>query len=58
VVFTGLARILENAPPAEEVEIYLEKYRVGLKRLDLTPEAFAQRYRIAIRVTPETLRGH
>jgi PPOX class probable F420-dependent enzyme len=58
VVFTGLARILEIAPPVEEVEIYFEKYRVGLKRLDLTPEAFAQRYRIAIRVTPETLRGH
>jgi PPOX class probable F420-dependent enzyme len=58
VVFTGRARILPERPPEDEFQVFIEKYRVGLQRLNLSPEEFAQRYRVAIRVTPEKLRGH
>lgn len=58
VVFTGQARIEENHPPATEVPAYIEKYQVGLQRLNTTPEEFAEGYRVAIRVRPENLRGH
>jgi PPOX class probable F420-dependent enzyme len=58
VVFTGRARIEAEAPTADEVPAYIEKYKIGLKRLNTTPEEFAQRYRVAIRMRPENLRGH
>ena len=58
VVFTGRARIEVGASPADEVPAFIEKYKVGLQRLNLTPEVFTQRYQVAIRVTPENLRGH
>jgi PPOX class probable F420-dependent enzyme len=58
VIVTGEARIAPEAPPADRVPEYLTKYRVGLKRIGMTPEAFARAYSVAIRFTPQHLRGH
>jgi PPOX class probable F420-dependent enzyme len=58
VVFTGRAEITEEAPPAHEVAEYLDKCRQAIARIGMTPEAFAQAYSTAMRVTPTGLRGH
>jgi PPOX class probable F420-dependent enzyme len=58
VVFTGQARIETGEPPANQAPAFMEKYQAGLQRLNLTEEAFAQRYSVAIRIKPENLRGH
>lgn len=58
VVLTGEARLASDAPPADAVPAYLEKYRKGIARIGMTPESFARTYSLAIRVTPARLRGH
>ena len=58
VVFTGEARIDPDAPPADAVEAYIEKYAPGLERINMTPEQFAREYSVALRVTPVKVRGH
>jgi PPOX class probable F420-dependent enzyme len=58
VILQGRARVVPDAPPADRVPAYLEKYRKGIARIGLTPESFARAYSIAIRVTVETVRGH
>lgn len=57
VILTGLAEILSDAPLADAVPAYREKYRTGIAGLGMTPEQFATSYYTAIRVTPEKLRG-
>ena len=58
VVFTGEARLAEETPPANEVADYADKYQEGFTRINMTPEAFARTYSVALRVTPTSLRGH
>jgi PPOX class probable F420-dependent enzyme len=58
VVFTGEAHVIEGKPDEKEVKAYLEKYAEGMKRIRLSPDGFAQSYRVAIRVKPTGLRGH
>ena len=58
VIVTGEARIESNAPPADRVDAYVQKYRDGMRRIGMTPESFARAYPVAIRVTPTRLRGH
>jgi PPOX class probable F420-dependent enzyme len=58
VIVTGEARIVPDAPPADRVEPYVAKYREGMRRIGMTPQAFARAYGVAIRVTPRHLRGH
>ncbi len=58
VVLTGSARHDEDAPPADAVPAYVEKYREGIVRIGMEPESMAAAYSAAIRVTPEELRGH
>ncbi len=58
VVFSGEARIDPNAPPADQVPEYVDKYRNGIRDLGMTPAQFAQAYSVAIRVTPTNVRGH
>jgi PPOX class probable F420-dependent enzyme len=58
VVLTGTAQIIDPAPLATEVPVYLEKYREGIKRIQMNPESFAQSYSITVRVTPTRVRGH
>jgi len=58
VVLTGEARLAPDAPPADALPAYLEKYREGIARLGATPEGFAQEYSVPVRMTPDRLRGH
>lgn len=46
------AEILEDAPPADEVGPYLEKYREAIARIGYDPEGFARDYSVALRLTP------
>ena len=48
----GTAEIDEQAPLANEVEGYVEKYREHIKRLGDEPEPFARMYSTPIRITP------
>ena len=58
VVFTGTATIAEEAPPADQVQEYVDKYEEGFRRLGMTKEVFASTYSLPIRVEPDMLRGH
>lgn len=58
VIVTGEARLTPDAPPADRVPEYVAKYREGFRRINMTPEAFARAYSVALRVTPSRLRGH
>src|SRR5947207_2131062 len=58
VVITGQAEIASEAPPANEVAAYVQKYQRGFTRIGLSAEGFAQSYSVAIKVTPTSLRGH
>ncbi len=58
VVLTGEARAISDAPPADQVAEYLEKYREGIRRINMTPEQMAQMYSAAICMTPVKLTGH
>ena len=57
VVITGEARIDPQAPPANQVAAYLEKYRNDIARIGMDPESFARSYSVAFWVTPTALRG-
>ena len=57
VVFVGEAHIVENAPPPNEVEAYVTKYRDGMARIGMTVDQYAQAYPVGIRITPTALRG-
>jgi PPOX class probable F420-dependent enzyme len=58
VVLSGRARIDRDAPPANRADTYLEKYAEHIERIGLTPEQFAARYCVPIRIELTTLRGH
>ncbi len=58
VVFEADAQIVADAPPANEVDGYVEKYAQGIKSIGMTPESFGQTYRAAVRFTPTKVRGH
>ena len=58
VIVSGQARTVTDAPPANRVRDYLEKYRAGIAGIGMTPDSFSQAYSVAIRVTPTALRGH
>ena len=57
-VFDGNAEVDESVPPADENDAYLAKYRDDIPRIGMTPEEYAGRYSIALRVTLTALRGH
>ncbi|HVC35330.1 MAG TPA: TIGR03667 family PPOX class F420-dependent oxidoreductase [Chloroflexota bacterium] len=57
VVFTGAAAVDPSIPPANQDPAYLDKYRVEIQRINMTPETFARSYSVPIRVTPTKLRG-
>lgn len=58
VVFAGEARISQDDPPADQLPVYVEKYRDFIARSFGTPEAFAAKYSVALRVTLTKVRGH
>lgn len=58
IVFYGNALIDEHFPPANQVNDYIQKYAIGLERIGMDPEAFANSYSVPIRVQLTSLRGH
>ncbi len=56
-VFIGEAEILHGSIPPELIKAYVDKYHVGMKNIGMSPEQFEQSYSMAIRVTPNKLRG-
>lgn len=58
VILTGSATIDSSAPKATGVPEYIAKYHEHILRLGATDEMFADDYSVAIRFTPEKLRGH
>lgn len=58
VVFTGDARIATDEPPADRNQAYVAKYQQFITRGFQTPQRFAERYPVAVRVTPTRVRGH
>ena len=57
VVVEGTAKIVDG-PRSVDHPGYQEKYREGMPRIGHTPESFADRYSIPIRVTPIRWRIH
>jgi PPOX class probable F420-dependent enzyme len=48
----GRAEVIEDAPRADEVPEYVDKYRDAIARIGFDPEGFAQAYSVPLRVTP------
>ncbi len=57
IVLTGEVRISQDDPPADPLPAYVEKYRDFIARRFGTPEAFAAKYSVALRITPTKVRG-
>ncbi|MEV6323080.1 TIGR03667 family PPOX class F420-dependent oxidoreductase [Nocardia sp. NPDC051787] len=57
VVLTGVARVDEQRPGADEIAAFTTKYTDGLRSIDLTGEQFYAEYSVVLRVTPDRLRG-
>jgi PPOX class probable F420-dependent enzyme len=49
----GTAEVVEDAPPADEVPNYVEKYRDAIARIGSEPGSFARAYLVPVRVKPE-----
>ncbi len=54
VVIVGTARILPAEPPADQQLAFLKKYR---DRMDMSPDEWASRFPVAIRIQPVQFRG-
>jgi PPOX class probable F420-dependent enzyme len=58
VVISGDAVIAADGPPASENPDYLAKYADHITRIGMTPDTFAERYSVPVRIRLERLRGH
>jgi PPOX class probable F420-dependent enzyme len=58
VILTGHAAVAPDAPPADTIPAYIDKYRAGLRGIGMSPQSFAAEYSTALRVTIEKVRGH
>ena len=57
VTIEGLARVVDS-PSSLDHEAYQRKYRRGIARIGHTPESFAERYPVPIRIRPVRWRVH
>jgi PPOX class probable F420-dependent enzyme len=57
VVLTGKAQRHNAAPPADQVQAYIDKYIRGIQDIGMTPQSFAGDYSVPLRVDPDHLRG-
>lgn len=57
VVVTGTAAVDGSAPAAIDLPLYIDKYRDGIREIQMTPETFSAEYRVPIRITPDKLRA-
>jgi PPOX class probable F420-dependent enzyme len=58
VVLSGNAAIDRDASPADQSGEYRAKYDEHIARIGMTPETFAQRYSVPVRIHFTRLRGH
>jgi PPOX class probable F420-dependent enzyme len=58
VIRSGRAALDPDGPGAHELAPYVAKYGWGFERLRVTPEQFARRYSVPIRIRHTTVRGH
>jgi PPOX class probable F420-dependent enzyme len=58
VVLSGEATIDSGGPGADQHGDYLAKYDEHITRIGLTPETFAERYSVPVRIQLSRLRGH
>ena len=58
VIMTGEAWVDTDAPPANTLAPYVEKYSEGMQGIGLTPDEFTAAYSVPVRVRPASLRGH
>ena len=58
VVLSGKATIDHDTPPADQAGDYRDKYDEHIARIGMTPETFAQRYHVPVRIQLSRLRGH
>ena len=52
------ATIDNDTPPADQDGEYRAKYHEHIARIGMTPETFAQRYNVPVRIQLSRLRGH
>ena len=57
VVFSARAEIDKTIPPPDKFPAYIEKYREGIKGINMTVESFSRDYTVGFRVYPLSLRG-
>lgn len=56
-VLLGEARILSNPPPATRVNVYLRKYKQGIKDIGMTVPQFTSSFAVPILFSPQSMRG-
>jgi PPOX class probable F420-dependent enzyme len=58
VVLSGEAAIAGDVPPADQHRDYVEKYAEHIALLGMTPETFAEKYDVPVRIRLDRVRGH
>ena len=58
IVITGQAQVSSDDPSADQLPVYVEKYRDFIARGFGTPERFAAIYSVPLRIHPIAVRGH
>lgn len=58
VVLSGDAVVDRGAPPADHADEYRAKYDHQIARIGMTPDTFARRYSVPVRIELGRLRGH
>ncbi len=56
-VFSGRLVVAQDEPRAVQNPAYLEKYREGIRDIQMTPQSFSDSYSVALRLTPEKIRA-
>ncbi|MDQ6918809.1 MAG: TIGR03667 family PPOX class F420-dependent oxidoreductase [Candidatus Dormibacteraeota bacterium] len=56
-IVTGSASLAPEEPPPDQNAAYLAKYAAAITRIGMDTESFTQLYSVALRVTPEKVRG-
>jgi PPOX class probable F420-dependent enzyme len=58
VILSGVASVEPDDAPAHKLSEYVAKYGWGFERLRITPEQFAARYSMPVRIRLTKVRGH
>jgi PPOX class probable F420-dependent enzyme len=58
VVLSGTAAVDRAAPPADQANEYRAKYDPHIARIGMTPETFAARYSVPLRIDVTGVRGY